>query len=113
MNSRFPKRVALERQALDCLNECNIFRTPLVGFSTAAIDRWWASSVVPSFGAVDSQHLRTALLSIAHAARAEADISDEIFVDIREDESSLAIDRLRKSIERLRREIESSRAGLG
>lgn len=81
MELRFPQRVALEREALDAVNLKFGEIKPLVGLSYSAVQTW-ASNMksVLDLRAID--RLVVAVHRIAEAARSEADVSDEIFVDV-------------------------------
>jgi hypothetical protein len=82
MRSRFPQRVALERHALRLINGSGLFPEPLVGLCAPTINRW-LRVIGTANGGLEA--LQTALLCVAYAARADSDISDEVFADIEED----------------------------
>jgi hypothetical protein len=89
MESRFPQRVELERACLDKVNE--VFRDgpALVGLSNKTISVW-IRDIVPRIGGAAADRLSSALRVAADAARSEADISDEVFVDVEPAEAEFA-----------------------
>ncbi|MFB9036227.1 MULTISPECIES: hypothetical protein [Xanthomonas] len=98
MKSRFPQRIALERQVLDLVNSSSLSNKPLVGLSRKAIDAW-IFTLSNSYGEAKLQRIISSILNVARAARAEADVSDEIFLDIDVEKADLALERLRQCIE--------------
>lgn len=96
MESRFPQRVALERRVLDAINS-SLVAEPLVGLSYKTIKSWLAK-LRSSRNAGDLSELEVAVLLCAEAARSQADISDEIFVDIDEAEAASALERLNRAL---------------
>ncbi|WP_155758412.1 hypothetical protein [Xanthomonas arboricola] len=100
MESKFPKRVELERRCLDTVNDSTL-RTPLVGLSLVTIRRWISDSREEQPHA-DWDGIYEALALNAEASRSEADISDEIFVDISEEEAERAISQLKIALRSLK-----------
>ncbi|MCC3256068.1 hypothetical protein [Xanthomonas campestris] len=92
MESRFPKRVELERKCLDVVNKSALI-APLVGLSLVTVRRWIYAARLEQPNA-DWDNIYRTLALAAEASRSEADISDEIFVDISEEEAEHAINQL-------------------
>ncbi|WP_146093115.1 hypothetical protein [Xanthomonas arboricola] len=92
MESRFPKRVELERKCLDVVNNSTLM-APLVGLSLVTVRRWIYAARLEQPNA-DWDDIYRALALAAEASRSEADISDEIFIDIAEEEAEQAINQL-------------------
>lgn len=100
MESRFPQRVALERRVLDMVNSSMSGVDPLVGLADVTV-AVWVERLPKKWGVKRLTELEVALRLSAEAARSEADVSDEVFVDIDEEEAEVAIARLREALDQL------------
>lgn len=97
MESRFPQRVELERLCLDKVN--NVFRDGpfLVGLSRKTVVKW-IQIVESQIGVAAAGDLDRALKVVAESARSEADVSDEVFVDIDHSEVEYAVSVLESAL---------------
>ncbi|MBD9435722.1 hypothetical protein IB223_06440 [Pseudoxanthomonas sp. PXM03] len=95
-------RVALERRALDIINSSVGVGRPIPGFSYVAIDSW-IDSIASQFGDDFISILRDVLYEVAEASRSEADISDEVFVDIDQEAAESTFQLLTSVLEKAER----------
>lgn len=100
MESKFPQRVALERRVLDLVNSSSIAEPPLVGLANVTVSRW-LSGLSRRLASHEIAELEVAIRLSAEAVRSEADISDEVFVDIDEVQANSAIRRLAAALDNL------------
>jgi hypothetical protein len=97
MESQFPNRVAIERKALDLVNESGLFRGELTGLTKSAIDAFWLKQLQADVIAP----VRAALMHVSLVAHCDVDISDEVLVEIPREECEAALESLRDLILRM------------